>query len=281
MGISMANPLQKHFRQASIHMSLPSDGRWWRPGSLELPATRQVPVYPMTARDEILLRTPDGLMNGSSIVELFQNCCPAIKDGWAVPNIDVDAVLIAIRIASYGPSLEIKNRCPHCNADNSHLYDLTVRLEQIKSPNFDRITEHDGLVYRFKPLNYFAITRENTLTFRESKLLEALSSDETDVVAKEKLIREAIKNLADANILSLAHQTASITIEDSVVQEQEFIHEFYQNTKAETVRFLNQRIKEIYDEVAPPENRAACVECTKEYQVPFEFDYSSFFGKGF
>ena len=277
----MVNPLQKHFRQPSIHMSLPSEGRWWRPGSLELSPTRQVPVYPMTAKDEILLRTPDALMNGSSVIELFQNCCPAIKNGWATPNTDIDALLIAIRIASYGPNLEIANKCPHCNADNLHSFDLTTRLEAIKCPNFDRTIEHEELEYRFQPLTYFSITRENTLNFRERKLLDALQSDDADPVEKEKLIREAVKNLSDANILSLAHQTQSIKTQDSMVTEFEFIHEFYTNSSAETIRFLNSKLKEIYNEVAVPDSKAACVECTKEYTIPFEFDYSNFFGRGF
>lgn len=277
----MANPLQKHFRQPAIHMALPSEGRWWRPGALELSPTRQVPIYPMTARDEILLRTPDALMNGSSIIELFQNCCPAIKDAWSIPNIDVDALLIAIRIASYGPQLDIKNRCPHCDAENLHAYDLTVRLEAIRCPDFSKSIQHNGLEYRLRPLNYFAVTRENTVTFRETKLLEALNADESNQVEKEKLIRESIKNLADANILSLAYQTESITTPEGSVTDFNHIHEFYLNVKAETIRYLNDRIKNIYDSVAIEDTKAACVECTKEYLVPFEFDYANFFGQGF
>ena len=277
----MANPLQKHFRQPSIHMSLPSEGRWWKPGSLELSATRQVPVYPMTAKDEILLRTPDALMNGSSIIELFQNCCPAIKNGWAVPNIDVDALLIAIRVASYGPMLDINNKCPHCGADNLHQFDLTTRLEAIKCPDFNEIVRHDGLEYKFQPLTYFGITREKTINFRESKLLEALEAEGVDTAEKEKLIREAVKNLSDANILSLAYQTESIKTDEGKVDDFSYIHEFYTNSSAETIRYLNTKLKEIYDKVRVPDNKAACVECSKEYTIPFEFDYSSFFGRGF
>ena len=96
------NPLAKHFRQPAIYIQLTSQGKFWPENTLELPVTGKIPVYPMTARDEITLRTPDALINGTSVVEVVQSCCPNIKDAWEMPSIDVDSTLIAIRIASFG-----------------------------------------------------------------------------------------------------------------------------------------------------------------------------------
>ena len=101
-----ANPLAKHFRQPAIYMKLPSQGRFWPSEALNLPATGAIPVYPMTAKDEIVLRTPDALMNGQGIIDVIQSCCPNIVDAWRMPSIDVDAVLVAIRIASYGNQMD-------------------------------------------------------------------------------------------------------------------------------------------------------------------------------
>lgn len=278
----MSNPLSKHFRQPAIHMELPSSGRWWRPGSLSIPPTNQLPIYPMTARDEILLRTPDALMNGSSVVELLQNCCPSIKDAWSCPNIDIDALLIGIRIASFGPTLDIDTQCPHCKADNRHGMDLTHRLGQIRCPNFNRDIRFENLVYRFKPMNYFSTTRENTVGFREDKLLQALENTELSAEDRQKNITEAISRLTEANLFSISQQTESITLEDgTAVSDPNHINEYYKNISGETVRFILRKLKEIYDEVAVADQVAACVECTKEYTIPFTFDYSNFFGRGF
>lgn len=277
----MSNPLAKHFRQPAIHMELPSGGRWWRPGSLQMPATQQLPIYPMTARDEILLRTPDALMNGSSIVELLQNCCPSIKDAWGCPSVDIDALLIGLRIASYGPDIEINSQCPHCKAENKHSFSLTDRLGAIRCPNFDKIYYHEGLTFKFKPMNYFNTTNENNVSFRESKLLEALETTDSDEV-KQANIKDAILRLTEANVLSVSHQTESITMSDgTVVVDHQYIHDYYKNVSGETLRSILANLKDLYQEVAVADNHAQCAECAKTYTIPFTFDYTSFFGQGF
>ena len=123
--IASANPLSKYFRQPSIYLKLPSNGQFWPDGAVELPVTGEIPVYPLTARDEVTLRTPDALMNGSGVTDVIHSCCPSIKDAWKMPSVDVDAVLIGIRIASYGHSMDLDTNCPKCNEDNRHAVDLT------------------------------------------------------------------------------------------------------------------------------------------------------------
>ena len=53
------NPLAKHFRQPVMYIKLPSQGRWWANNAIEIPVTGEIPVYAMTARDEITFKTPD------------------------------------------------------------------------------------------------------------------------------------------------------------------------------------------------------------------------------
>ena len=107
------NPLSNYFRRPSIYIKLPSEGKFYPPGMLDMPPNEEIPVYPMTAIDEISYRTPDALFNGSAVVNVISSCVPNIKDPWAMPSIDLDTVLSAIRIASYGHTLEIETTCPN------------------------------------------------------------------------------------------------------------------------------------------------------------------------
>ena len=75
---------------------MPSKGVYYPTGSITLDENGEVGVYPMTAKDEIVMKTPDALLTGKSTVEVIQSCIPAIKDAWQVPSIDVDTILIAI-----------------------------------------------------------------------------------------------------------------------------------------------------------------------------------------
>ena len=60
--IQASNPLSKFFRQPAIYFALPSGGAWWPNNALERTETGEVAVYPMTTRDEIMMRTPDALI---------------------------------------------------------------------------------------------------------------------------------------------------------------------------------------------------------------------------
>ena len=104
-GQSNANPLTSYMRQPKIYISLPSQGNFWPEHSIDMPENNELPVYSMTARDELLFKTPDALMNGQSIVDVIQSCVPNIKNAWVTPSIDLDTILIAIRIATYGEDM--------------------------------------------------------------------------------------------------------------------------------------------------------------------------------
>ena len=111
----MTNPLSAYFRQPSLYIQLPSGGNYWPEGSIQIPVTGELAVLSMTAADEILLKTPDALFNGEATVNLIQNCVPAIQDAWQTPMLDLETILIAIRIASVSESLSIETQCPKCS----------------------------------------------------------------------------------------------------------------------------------------------------------------------
>ena len=132
------NPLKNYFRTPGLHLKLPSGGKGWPPGSLDMPPTGDIPVLPMTAVDEITYRTPDALFNGSAIVTVIQSCCPNIKNAWAAPSMDITALLIAIRLASYGNDLEVASVCPACQTEGDYTLDLQETVGNLVAPNFDQ-----------------------------------------------------------------------------------------------------------------------------------------------
>jgi hypothetical protein len=49
----MTNPLKQYFRRPAIYLRLPSNGKFYSQGAIDLPDNKEIPVYPMTAIDEI------------------------------------------------------------------------------------------------------------------------------------------------------------------------------------------------------------------------------------
>jgi hypothetical protein len=115
------NPLFKHFRQPAIYLKLPSQGRFYPDGSLQISVTGDIPIYPMTVKDELTLKTPDALMNGEGMAAVIRSCCPTILDPWQIPAVDLDAIFIAIRLASYGTGMDVNTSCPKCKEENDAL----------------------------------------------------------------------------------------------------------------------------------------------------------------
>lgn len=276
-----SNPLNKHFRQPAIYLSLPSKGTYWPEGALSLPASGELPVYPMTMKDEIILRTPDALLNGEGMVSVIQSCCPNITDGWGIPSVDVDAILVAIRIASYGPDMDANSKCPKCQHDNLHTLDLNGIMDRFRMPNYNRMVEVHDLKIKLRPQHYFSVNRNNMIMFEEQRLLQAVTNEDISEEERTKQFNEHMKRLVDLNLDVLTDSTEYIlTAEGERVDNREFIRDFYTNSESSIVRKVRDRLDEILNEAKIPQVKVQCESCEEEYEMNVTFDYSSFFDQG-
>ena len=141
-------------RQPKLYITLPSNGMYWPKGSLEVTETGEFPVYSMTAKDELTLKVPDALLNGQGIVDVIQHCIPNIRNAWAIPNIDLDVILIAIRIATYGDQMKLPIKFGETEYD--YQLDLRYVLDSLqrKITWEPAIQINPELVVYVKPFDY-------------------------------------------------------------------------------------------------------------------------------
>lgn len=281
MSQPVMNPLAKHFRQPAIYLKLPGQGKYWPEGTLDLPVTGDLPVYPMTTKDEISLRTPDALLNGQGVVDVIQSCCPNIKNAWQMPNNEADSILIAMRIASYGPTMSITSSCPHCNTENNYDIDLNQVLDTVRFPNFEKKLSVDNLTFKFKPQTYETANKANLAAFEEQRLLELLLQEAANDQSKLAEFNKRLQKLSELNIDLIAEAIDYIETEDgNKVNNLKFIKEFFENANASTVKAVQKSIEELNRESQLPPVKIVCESCDKESQVNIEFNYSSFFANG-
>jgi hypothetical protein len=160
------NPLRKYFRQPKVYLRLPSRGKYYAAGSLDMPESGEIPVYAMTAKDELILKTPDALLNGEATVEVIKSCIPNIRDPWKMPSIDSDAILIAIRLATYGEKLELSTKVPNTGEEREFQVDLRQLLDQLAEFTFDPfITIDDDMTVEIRPTSYKEFTENAMKTF--------------------------------------------------------------------------------------------------------------------
>lgn len=276
------NPLKKHFRQPAIYIKLPSMGRWWQDGSIELPANGEIPVYPMTTKDEITLKTPDALMNGEGVVSVIQSCCPNIKNAWAMPSLDIDYTLVAIRIASYGQKLELESKCPKCGEVGRYEQNLGPILDTIQSPNYDIPVEVNSLQIYLRPQRYFESNEVNQINFEEQRALQTLDDPLLPEEEKRARIKQNLTRILELNVKVLTYGTRCIKTPEGVeVTDSNQIFEFYQNAETKVTKIVNQRFNEFVDLLSIKPFNIKCGSCSNEYKSAFDFDPSSFFGQGF
>tara|TARA_B110000879_G_scaffold145319_1_gene188718 strand:+ start:371 stop:1225 length:855 start_codon:yes stop_codon:yes gene_type:complete len=277
------NPLQKYFRQPKIYLSLPSNGKYYPAGSLEISENGEYPVFPMTARDEIMIKTPDALLNGQATASVITSCIPAIKDPFNMPSMDLDACLIAIRIATYGEMMEVSIKVPVTGEDKDFDLDLRIMLDQFSNVDYNSAIQLDGMIVNLRPLTYGEFTETSRKTFDEQRIFNVIN--DADMAEGDKLatFTESFKKLTDLTILTLEKSIASIEVGDDVVTDQAHIKEFIANTdKGLFERVTNHieeqrtkfQVKPLVVDATPEEIEAGVPET---YEVPVTFDQSSFF----
>ena len=270
------NPLKQFFRRPAVYFKLPSQGQGYELGALEIPESGELPVFPMTAIDEITVRTPDALFNGTALVDLIKSCVPNIKDPWKLNSNDIDAVLIAIRAASGQSELQIETTCPKCNNTASYGIDLISILASLKYGEYDKLLEVNDLKIKFRPLNYKEMNEAGVAQFEVQKRFANVDSI-TDQDEKAKKTFEGLKVVTELTMDVLACTIEYIETPNSRVDTREFIAEFLHNcdgTLFAAIRDHNTQLK-IGTDLKPVDIK--CTECGNEYSQNYMLNPTDFF----
>lgn len=279
-----ANPLQKYFRQPKVYLDLPSKGKYYPDGALDMPETGELPVFSMTAKDELTMKTPDALLNGVATVELIRSCVPNITDPWQMPSVDLDAVLIAIRIATYGEQLEISTKVPNVGEEKDFAIDLRQLLNKLTNVTFDDTITLGNMVINLAPLSYKQFTDSALKTFEEQRLFNLVNNETIPEEEKLAKFNESFLKLTNLTVGMMSKSIKSITVEGEVVDNPLHIDEFVQNADKE---FFNNIIEHIEEQKQKFQIEPLTVKSTEdeisrgapaEWTVPITFDQSNFFG---
>ena len=278
------NPLKKYFRQPSIYVTLPSGGGY-PTSSLEPSTSGEIGVMPMTAKDEIRFKTPDALMNGEGVVEVIQSCVPQIKDAWNIKSYDLDTLLIAIRIATYGETMDINFTVPGANESTTHSVNLPALLDQLANVQIqDSFKMQDGLTIGVRPLTYKDMTEASQKTFQESKMYSAIQDSELPQEDKLKRFNDSFKALTDLNSAIILKNIEKITMQDGTeITDQGQISEFINNANAKLIKDIETKIINLRSQgaVKPLKLKATEDQIKKgapaSYDVPVTFDTANFF----
>jgi hypothetical protein len=272
-------------RQPKIYIQLPSQGKFWPEGSLIPTETGEFPVYSMTAKDELSLKIPDALMNGQAVVDVIQHCMPNIKNAWHVTSLDIDIILIAIRLATYGEIMTT----PISFGDDLELdYQLDLRvvmdtLQQQITWN-ETVPVTDELTVFVRPLNYRQISATAVKAFETQKIMQVVNDNTRSEEEKLKLFKEGFKSLSDATLGSISDSISRVDSIHGSTDNPEFIKDFVNNIDKEIFNTIEKHLENLRDANAIKPMTVAVTDEMREkgvtgdtVEVPITFDPATFF----
>lgn len=271
------NPLRQYFRRPAVYIKLPSEYKNYTNSEVEIPESGELPVFPMTAVDEITANTPDALFNGTAVADIIKSCVPNIKNPWKLIGPDLDVVLLAIRSASNGNELEIESTCPSCKETSSFGINLVGLLATIKAGNYETEFPINDLSIKFKPLTY---KESSDVGIKQFEIQKILANIENIADVDEKLAKQhdALKTITNMTIAVLSQTIEYIKTPNVTVDSKEYIMDFLSSCDKQTfdkIKNYQNRLKE-ESELQPLHMK--CAACQHEYKQKLNINVSDFFG---
>lgn len=156
------NPLLARLRVPGSTYRLPSQGVFYLDGELDATVKNgEVEVRPMTAIDEIILSTPDKLLSGRAIEEIFARCVPQVLKPRQLLSQDVDYLMVCLREVSFGQFMEVsfQHDCEKAlrqsyNVDLHKMIRSTKSLDPTTVSHAYTVEMENGQVVHLKPFTY-------------------------------------------------------------------------------------------------------------------------------
>lgn len=279
------NPLKKYFRQPKLYIKLPSSGNFYPPGVLEKTETGEFPVYAMTAKDELAMKTPDALLNGQATVDVIHSCFPNIKNAWLIPSIDLDAILIAIRLATYGEKLPVTVTIPVVNDTRDFEMDLRTVLDRLLNAAYESEVKIDNELTAFvRPLTYKEFTQTAIKTLEEQRIFSIVNNEEIEDQKKMEMFNASFRKLTDINVGMVVSSVVKIVTPDGETSDASFIKEFIDNADKTFFKAIMDHLEIQKDKFAIPPQKISTTEEDQEagapavVEVPITLDTANFFG---
>ena len=268
------NPLLMKSRLPGAKFQLPSQGQFYNNGELA-PQVRngEVHVYPMTAYDEILLKTPDLLLSGEAIEKVFKRCIPDILDPLSLFSGDIDFLTVCLRSVSFGAEVDIKHN--HLCSDTATAHDYVISINDFvqRTKMIDPTTLMQqytckmtgGLIVHFTPIRYRA-------------LVDMMNADTPDTYTPEQIHDKSSRQLASLVSKIIVPPNKDIPDDQTqIVTNQEMIIEWIQSLPISEIKLINKTMDSMSDWGTDLNYEVTCKDCNQKTKVRVPLNPISFF----
>lgn len=284
------NPLKRVFRTSNLSIGLPTKGRWYVNEDVELSEDKELDIFPMTALDDILLNTPDAMLNGQALEQVIKHCAPAVKNVKKLMLPDLDAIFVGIKSATNNGKVDYERNCPKCDAENVFDLNCQMLLNTMTYINEDELTVHihdDGLIVHVKPHSFEMRQIYTKKDFEEQKLLRAMdmADEQADAahkmneLVKADILAQHVFNSFKSTfeLVSKSIEKVVMTKENVVVTDSDHINEWLLNIGEPKTRIILDEINKLNNVGVLKTLPVTCASCGHAWEDTMTYDPASFF----
>ena len=277
------NPLQGYFRSPKLYTKVPSQGLFYNDDDvIDMPENGELAIFPMTAKDEMIMKNPDALLNGESVAQVIQSCVPAVKKPRSLISNDVDALLIAIQGATYGDEVNISGTCPECEEPIESVASIEMALDtmSIVEESYVHKTK-DGLELEIRPFTYESSVKAGIANFQTSRSLQSIQEID-DEVEQLRQFNTNFMQVAALNFELIVDSVASVRGKDAegeefLVTDRLQIREFLENSESSVGKAVEAKIADVNKVGVNKEVQLECEKCEVQFTKEIGFDPVNFF----
>ena len=193
-----------------------------------------------------------------------------------MPGIDIDAILIAIRIATFGDKMGVTQTCGNCETENDYDVELGKLLDYFNNLKFiNTIPVDESLTIRIRPLQYEEMNYFSIENFKLQKTL--YQSAELKEEEKQQTIDQIYKDLSELQLQLFLTAVESVQVDGHSVTEKQYIEEWMRNADRNTYKLVKTKLEENKEAWNIPSQPVKCANCGTESTVTVTLDQANFF----
>lgn len=272
------SPLKKYQRTPKLFIDLPSKGNYYPKGVLD--KVEELEVYSMTASDELMVRTPDALFTGQAVKNVIEHCVPAIKNALLIPTLDVDYILAAIRMASYGDTINMSATCPACSENSDYGIEVQRVMDHFDNRSFLNETRIEDFLFRIRPFTYKELTeiQKKTILLQRQIVQKTPGPEDDQNETELGEIYTTINQIATDAVCAMV--TEIVTPDGETENNPIFIRDFIINNDKVFYNGLKELQEQNVNSWKLPDVEVSCGSCENKFSVATTLDYSNFFVRG-
>lgn len=276
------NPLKKFTRLPKIYVKLPSKHKFYPENFLETSVNGEVGVCALSAKDQILLKTPDAMLNGEALREVITSCVPSLKDSVQLVEPDINTLMVAIKIATNGSTMNLTLTCPECNTDGDYQVNLQQLLDQqtfLEESNTLEIDE--GLLLEIRPFTFEQRHLQILNELERAQAMRVLENDDT-MSDNDRLVKisKQVSSMTDRTFALVSKSVVSITVlaTNETVTQRDWIDEYIAGLTKIQADAIMEKIRDLNTIGIKNDYQFQCHSCMHEWHQDLDMDPTSFFG---